>query len=375
MNMEKQLNFYPLSPMQQGMLFHALAARKRGVDVEQIFCTTPEALEAAAFERAWQRVVDRHAILRTTFHWAGLDEPHQEVHPQATVEFRFEDWRAKSPAEQKNLSETALHADRQRGFDLTERPPMRVALFRLGNSNSQFLWTFHHLLLDGRAVVLVLNEVFAFYEAFRRGEDLELPPLQPFREYLDWLQQQDWSMAETFWRRTLKGFAAPTPPGVTYASDQEVEPIRGEQEIDLSQSVTAALKSLARKNGLTPNTVLQGAWALLLSRYGREQDVVFGAIRAGRRSNVPGAGAIVGLLINTVPVRVRVAPEQPLVAWLQTLRQSWNALRDFEHTPLVKIQSWSEVPHGQPLFETIFNYQDPSWDAALRAQGGKWAQR
>jgi amino acid adenylation domain-containing protein len=375
MSVELKTESYPLSPLQQGMLFHALSARESGVDVEQIFCTTPENLDPLAFERSWQRVVDRHPILRTTFHWTGLAEPRQEVHPHASVEFRFEDWRRKSPTEQQGLFETVLETGRQRGFRLSEQPPLRVELFRLGDSASRFLWTFHHLLLDGRAVVLVLNEVFAVYEAFVRGEALELPPLRPYREYIDWLQQQDWAPAEAFWRQSLKGFAGPAPLGQARVPDSKVETIPGEQEIGLSESVTAALKSLARKNGFTLNTVLQGAWALLLSRYSREEDIMFGAIRACRRLNVPGAGGIVGLLINTVPVRVRVVPDMTVAPWLQTLRAAWNALRDFEHTPLAKVQGWSGLPHGQPLFETIFNYQDPSWDAALRAQGGKWAER
>lgn len=377
MKTEQITEAYALSSMQAGMLYHSLSVREPGVDVEQLFCTLPEALDAAAFERAWQRVVDRHAVLRTTFHWTDMAEPRQQVHAQAVIEFHFEDWRGKSAEEQKGLFEEALQADRRRGFNLSEKPPVRVALFRIGDSASRFIWTLHHLLLDGRAVVLVFNEVFAFYEAFVRGEDLELPPLRPFREYIDWLQQQDWSAAETFWRQTLKGFAMPTPLGVANGSSQECEPamVRGEQEIGLSPSVTAKLKSLAKKNGLTPNTLLLGAWALLLSRYSLEDDVVFGVIRACRRSNVPNAGAIVGMLINTVPLRVRVVPELPLMSWLKTVREVWHALRDFEHTPLVNIQAASEVPRGQPLFESILNYQDPSWDAALCAQGGKWAER
>ncbi|HWY29959.1 MAG TPA: amino acid adenylation domain-containing protein, partial [Candidatus Acidoferrum sp.] len=375
MSSELKTESYPLSPLQQGMLFHALSAREPGVDVEQIFCTTPEHLDPSAFERAWQRVVDRHGILRTTFHWSGLAEPRQEVHPQSTIEFRFEDWRQKTPAQQKHLFEATLQAERQRGFNLSDQPPLRVALFRLGDSACRFLWTIHHLLLDGRAVVLVLNEVFEFYEALVRGEKLELPPLRPYREYIHWLQQQDWSAAETFWRRTLKGFSAPTPLDIARTQNSKAGPVRGEQEISLSKTLTAALKSLAKENGFTPNTLLHGAWALLLSRYSHEEDIVFGAVRAGRRSNVSGAGAIVGLLINTVPVRVRVASNMPLVPWLQTLRAAWNSLREFEHAPLANIQGWSDLPHGQPLFATIFNYQDPSWDAALRSQGGKWAER
>src|ERR1700722_15827052 len=161
MNAESNTNTYPLSPMQQGMLFHALSARDSGVDVEQIFCTLHEDLDAAALERAWQRVVNRHAILRTTFHWEGLAEPRQEAHPQAAVEFKFADWREMPSTTQADAFETELEPDRQRGFKLAEAPPLRVALFRTGESEYRMLWTFHHLLLDGQALVIVLNEVFA----------------------------------------------------------------------------------------------------------------------------------------------------------------------------------------------------------------------
>lgn len=375
MNIEPELDCYPLSPMQQGMLFHNLSAPGTGVDIEQIFCTMPEEVDAPVFERAWQKVVERHDILRTTFLWEGRNGLRQKVRAQNIIEFKFEDWRGKSPAEHEKLFEDALETERKRGFNLSEKPPLRVGLFRLGDSVNRFLWTFHHLLLDGRAVVMVLNEVFALYEALIRGEDLQLPPPPPYRTYIDWLRQQDWSAAETFWRQTLKGLTAPTALDMAHTSSRGPRSSRGQQEISLSESVTAALKSLARKNGFTPNTLLQGAWALLLSRYSREEDVVFGAVRACRRSNVPDAGALVGLLINTVPVRIRVMPEAALIPWLKSVREAWNALRDFEHTPLTDIQNWSEVPRGQSLFQTIFNYQDPSWDAALRAQGGPWTKR
>jgi len=290
MKTELKKESYPLSPLQQGMLFHKLAAPASGVDVEQIFCRLREDLDIAALERAWQRVVDRQDVLRTTFHWQGLASPCQSVQSHAAIEFQVSDWRAQSRPEQEKLFEAALQNDRRRGFDLSENPPNRVALFRLGDADYQMLWTFHHLLFDGRAVVMVFNEVFAFYEAIVRGEDLELPPPLPYRDYVDWLGRLDLSPAEQFWRQTLKGFTAPTPVSVAKISENEtgLENLPGEQQIGLTESVTAALKSLARKNGFTPNTLLQGAWALLLSRYSRENDVVFGAIRACRRSDFPG---------------------------------------------------------------------------------------
>jgi len=162
--------------MQQGMLFHNLSAREPGVDVEQIFCILHEAVDAGAFGRAWRHVIERHAILRTSFHWRGHDEPLQKVHRSVEMEFWQQDWCSLAKAAQKNLFENWLAAERQRGFDLSKAPLLRLALFRTGETEWQFAWAFHHLLLDGRAVVNLLNEVFTFYEAFSRGENLELPP-------------------------------------------------------------------------------------------------------------------------------------------------------------------------------------------------------
>lgn len=377
MKMEPAVDSYPLSPMQQGMLFHSLTAPQPGVDIEQIWCALHESVDAAALERAWQRVSERHDVLRITFHWEDGAEPRQQVHPFGKLRFEHSDWRGKSQAEQEALFEKALQTDRDLGFKLAQEPPSRVALFRMGESDYRLLWTFHHLLADGRAVVLVLKEVFACYEAFVQGQDLELPPAQPYHRFIDWLRHQDQSEAEAFWRQNLKGFSAPTSTGVGHSSSPESRSgeIFGEQGIGVSESVTAALKSVADGAGITINTCLQGAWAFLLSRYSGEEDVVFGAVRACRRSSLPEAASMVGLLINTIPVRVLVTPSLPVVAWLQRLRQTWTALRDFEQTPLVRLQQWSEVPRGQPMFETLFNFQEPSWDAALRAQGGAWATR
>src|SRR5437867_6426611 len=178
---------YALSPMQQGLLFHSLSARKPGVDIEQILCALPEALNVECFVRAWQRVVDRHTILRTSFRWEGLAEPRQEVHPTVRIHFERIDWRGFPTNERAKELKGHLAADRQRGFDLTLPPLMRLALFRTGEAEYQLLWTFHHALLDARSFGLVLKEVFAFYEAFCQGRDLELAPPRPYRDYIDWL--------------------------------------------------------------------------------------------------------------------------------------------------------------------------------------------
>jgi amino acid adenylation domain-containing protein len=368
---------YPLTPMQSGMLLHGMQASHSGVDVEQIVCTLSEELDAAAFHKAWQCALERHAILRTGFCWEGLAEPRQEVHRHVRLHCEQKDWRGLSASEQDNRLDAFLQAERRRGFELNVPPLMRLALLRVGEAKYQLAWTFHHLLLDGRALVVLLAEVFRVYEAFRQGRELELPSPRPYRDYVEWLQQQDLSRAETFWKGALKGFTTPTPLVIARAAAGTSNPDTGHsvQKTVLGTAETARLRSVAKENGLTLNTLFQGAWAILLSRYCGEEEVLFGVIRACRKSAVEGAESIVGLFVNTLPMRVRIPSSVKVADWLKELREQWMAMRDYEQTPLVEIQRWSEAPRGMPLFESIFNFQDPSWDAALQAQGGPWANR
>ena len=370
-------NSYPLSPIQHGMLFHSLYAQQSGVDVEQMLCALHEDLNVAAFKKAWGCVVERHPVLRTSFRWEGLNEPLQDVHRRVSLPVQEEDWRDLPPSEQKRRLQVYLRSDRKRGFDLAKAPLMRVGLFRVDDADYQSVWTFHHILADGRSHLLILNEVFAFYEAFCQGQDFGPEQPRPYEDYIRWLQHQDLSKGESFWRQMLKGFTTPTSLGGAQSTgrtvDQEEE--RGEQETILSMAVTSGLRSLAEHHQLTLNTLVQGVWAMLLSRYSGDEDVVFGAIRAGRRATVEGAESIVGMFINTLPVRVHVSPDKSLLPWLKEIRDQNVAVRPYEHTPLVAIQSWSEKPAGVALFETILVFDNYLLNTALRAQGGKWEKR
>jgi hypothetical protein len=332
---------YPLSPMQQGMLFHSLYAPESGANIEQTLCTLPEALNISAFEQAWQRVVERHPVLRTRFRWEGLAVPLQEVHQRVPLSLERHDWRGLSLEEREERLQLYLRADRRRGFQLTEAPLLRLALFECGESDCQFVWTYHHVLLDGRSFPVVVKELFAFYEAFCHGQELSLEPPRPYRDYIEWLLEQEplrAASAEAFWRQALKGFAAPTSLMGTQAAagvagqGEEYD----EQAIRLSVEATSALRALAQQQELTLNTLVQGAWALLLSRYSGEEEVVFGATRACRQSALPGADAMVGLFINTLPVRVCLPSGMALVPWLKALRAQQIAVREHEHTPLIK---------------------------------------
>nr|QEO74620.1 condensation domain-containing protein [uncultured bacterium] len=370
MSRENVEDLYPLTPLQQGLLFHTLYEPEAGVYVEQLSCLLRGRLDARAFERAWRQTIARHAVLRTAFVAKDLAEPLQAVLKSVKLLCAQEDWRVLPRAEQEERLTAYLEEDRRRGFDLSKAPLMRLALVRLADNEYRFVWTYHHLLLDGWCVPLVLREVFAFYEAAARGREVSLERHRPFRDYIAWLRRQDVSQAESFWRETLKGFDAPTPLGVDRAEGDltkrsaGLDPY-GEQKDSLSAETTSALQLLARRHQLTLNTLVQGAWALLLSRYSGQRDVIFGVTVSGRPAELAGVETMVGPFINTLPLRVRAEPREPLVLWLKRLQAQQVEMRQYEYSPLVEVQGWSDVPRGVPLFESLLVFENYPADASL----------
>ena len=181
----KIIDSYALSPLQQGMLFHHLEASDSGVDIEQVTCALDEVVERDAFRSAWQAVFKRHTILRTSFRWQDAGEPRQDVHEQATVEMAQIDWSGVSAELQEERWLGLLAADRRRGFDLRIMPLLRLTLVQLAQNRFRLLWTFHHMLLDGRSFPILLREVFEVYQAIRDGKQVVFPETRPYREYIN----------------------------------------------------------------------------------------------------------------------------------------------------------------------------------------------
>ncbi|MCP4655581.1 MAG: amino acid adenylation domain-containing protein, partial [bacterium] len=365
MREENVESIYELSPVQRGMLFHSLYAPDSGVYVEQLSARLEGKLEVAVFARAWQQMVDRHAALRSSFHWEELKKPAQVVYRQLEVTLERSSWRGLSTSEQRRRLEAYLHADRERGFDLGAPPLMRLALFELGEGVFQFVWSYHHLYLDGWSQALVLQEVFRCYEALSQGRPVLLPRPRPYRHYIAWLQRQDLEEARSYWQRELAGFTAPTLLGPWQDSPGEHGDYR-EVRRGFSAPVSFALQSLARRHELTLNTLVQGVWALLLGRYSGDDDVVFGTTTSGRPADLPGVESMVGLFINTLPVRARISPQEALPAWLERLQVQQAELRHYEYSPLDQVQKWSEVPADQGLFDHILVFENYPIDASLR---------
>ena len=349
---------YLCSPMQRGMLFHSLYAPSSGVFVHHRLCTFSSAIDETAFRHAWERVIERQPILRTWIAWEGMDEPIQVVQRQVALDLETPDWRGLPEAEQQRRIEATIREGHQRGFDISCPPLMRFLLARTADETYRFLWLHHHLLLDGWSHPLLVHEALTCYEALLRGEEPRLSPVIPFRNYIAWLEGQDLGQAEVFWRQALAGFTRPTPlPGDRGAADPE-SGYGAEVNALLSSELTQALNTLARQRSLTVNTLIQGAWAILLSRTSAEPDVVFGAVVSGRPPSLPGVDSIIGLFINTIPVRASVSPRTPLIPWLRELQSAQAEARRFDYVSLAQVQTWSEIPRGQSLFESLVVFEN-----------------
>ncbi|WP_394836403.1 amino acid adenylation domain-containing protein [Pendulispora rubella] len=359
---------YALSPMQEGMLFHTLLRPTSGIYLMQNRYRLEGELHTEAFVRAWQYVGARHPVLRTSFVWKSQKRPLQVVHKNLEMPFEVLDWRDLGREAQEARLVAALQAELDAGFDFGKAPLTRFRLIRLDERTYEFVHSFHHILLDEWCTSSLMMDFLAHYEALVRGETPRLPHPRPYKDYIDWLARQDLPAAEAFWRLYLAGFASATQLGIeerrpgSRTDDANIDDLL----IRLDRKSTEILSALAQRHRITLNTIVQGAWALLLSHYSGEREVLFGVTVAGRPPELPNVESIIGLFINTLPLRVPVPPEQPLLPWLVGLLEQNLRLRQYEYAPLVDIQKWSEVERGQSLFQSLFVFENAPTDPTLR---------
>ena len=354
------------------MLFHHLNAQNSGVDIEQIVCSLSEPVQIEPLKSAWRQIVDRHDVLKTSFQWQDRDEPCQHVHRTVEPPFDVTDMSQLSSSTQQHELEQWLHHDRITGFQLNEAPLFRLNLFRMAENEWTLVWTLHHAILDGRSFPIVLSEVFRTYDAQLRGEGVDLPAVRPYSDYIEFLSSVDVSQAERYWRGVLKDFAGATP--LSALEERGGGDGHAEEHLQLSASASKALAELASRERFTVNNAVQAAWAVVLSRYSGTSDIVFGSTRACR-GFLPRAGSMVGTFINTLPVRVKVQSEHSSFELLRQIRASQIEVRDYEHTPLTRIQSWSDLAPGSSLFESILVFDHAPLNDQMKSSYLKWDTR
>ncbi|MEV0222614.1 amino acid adenylation domain-containing protein [Streptomyces sp. NPDC050704] len=347
---------WPLAPLQAGMLVQALREEGSDIDLVQHLFDLDGDLDLTAFTEAWTRMARRHGILRSGFAWQDCAEPEQRVFADVAHPLTVHDWRGLSDTETGRRVEALLAADRRAGIRLDRPPPSRLTLLRTGERSHRLLWTSHHALLDGWSRSLLLREVMAHYARALSGEPHEDgEPAPRYGDFVAWLREQDDTAAKAVWRDVLGGFAAPTPLRLVPA-----EPGDGTGELvrTLSRPVTEALSAFTRQRRLTTATVLHGALAVVLSRYSGSRDVLFGATLSLRPPDLDGAEDLVGLLINTIPVRAVLRPEAEVTGWLRAFQDTLLELREYGHCALSDLRAYTEVPSGTPLFDTLLVFEN-----------------
>ncbi len=357
------------TPLQAGMLFHAAAHPKTGVDVEQISIDLHHALDVDRFSAAWQRVVDRHPILSARFAWGDQGQALLQLGPPDRVEIRQFDWSSFDDDRVNEFIEQTRRQDRVTDFDLSSGPLNRFHLARISPTRWWALWSFHHSILDGRSFPLVLREVFSLYD----NPAANLGPVADYQRYVEAVTGADRAEAELHWKAKLARLESSTAiPAVTTPAtgDEPTQlsppaPSVDYLEHEIGVDATERLRRLAADHDVTLNTCVQAAWLLLLAHYTQQDLVAFGTTRACRHV-VEGSADMVGLLINTVPLLVDIDDEEPVGALLARLRGEQRALRGYETTPLQLIGRCAPGSTGE-LFTSIVVYDDASLDARMRA--------
>ncbi|MCP3920350.1 MAG: amino acid adenylation domain-containing protein [bacterium] len=359
-------DIYELSPMQQGMLFQSLLAPTSGVFFEQQVIRLGSELDVAAFESAWQAIVDETPVLRSSFFWGDMEKPVQVVRKDVRLGIERIDWSEADGAQRERMLHEYLLETRRAGFDLETPPLMRLSLIRCSPTESLFVWHFHHLLLDGWSGQLLLAELLERYRAKTARESYTPRERRPFSDYVGWLQEQDAAAAERFWTERLRGVTTPTAIGVGRPRGASApDGNEGQSVLRLSRAQSDALRRFARENRLTLNTLVQGAWAILLARYGHSSDVLFGSVVSGRPPELAGIEHMIGLFINTLPVRVEVDADAPLIGWLEELQASQRRADRFQYVSPLQLQQWSELPARTKPYDSVVVFENfPAAQAA-----------
>ncbi|UCH94419.1 MAG: amino acid adenylation domain-containing protein [Candidatus Aminicenantes bacterium] len=360
-------DIYPLTPMQEGMLFYSLyETGNTQAYFEQVgYCLQGE-LDVVLVEKSVNELIKRHDILRTAFAHKSLERPLQVVLKERKVDFHYKDLRPVLDGKDKKketFTREYMEKDRQRSFELSKDALIRLAVLQTGDAEYVFIWSYHHMLMDGWCIGILTSDYFEIYNSLLRGEEYQLPPVRPFREYIQWLERQDKNKARSFWKKYLDGYeeiaALPKKKNIeTKALTLEEEFLAGGIGTTLERDKTMGLQEMAVRNRVTLNTIFQSIWAIVLAKYSDKPgaDVVFGAVVSGRPSTLEGVETMVGCFINTIPVRIRFDYQTTFKQLLGNVQQNAIQSEPYHYFSLAEIQSLS--PLKQNLLDHFLEFQN-----------------
>jgi amino acid adenylation domain-containing protein len=353
-------DIYPLAPMQEGMLFHSLKNTASNAYLQQVSYRFKGHLDPTLMEDSLNELFKRHDIFRTRFIHGRHKRPLQVLLKEQTIDFVYIDVREQTPDQQRQQLDNHKNDDRNKTFSLLDDVLMRVALFRLSQDEFEVQWTFHHILMDGWSLGIISAEFFEIYGRLSQGDNgLNKPFLtevRPFKDYINWIETRDKETSRGYWRNYLEGYREKASLPRCNARSKENRFKNEEILLLLDNTTTQRLNELAARNHVTLNTVVQSMWGILLARYCSRDDVAFGAVVSGRPSHLQDVESMVGLFINTVPLRITFNAQTTFPDLLQIVQQGFINSEPYHYVSLAEIQA--ETSLKNELLDHIIGFEN-----------------
>ncbi len=360
-NLQQQYDFsdiYPLSSMQEGILFHSVLDTAEGYYFGQTTGTIKGKLDVGMMERSMNFLISRYDILRTVFLHKNYDRPIQIVLKEQKIDFTYAD--IGNDIEERSEEEVIAdyrQKDKDRKFDLGKDALMRLTVMKVAEDEYSLIWSHHHILMDGWCISIIINEFFKVYRGYLEGKKVSLPRTNPYSVYIKWLQKRDKVASADYWRKYLTAYESlSTLPQKGITPSEPLPYLLESERLTLDKEQTGLLYKMAKNCGVTVNTLFQCAWGLLLTKYNNHNDIVFGTVVSGRPAEIDGIENMVGLFINTIPVRIKYDPNSRIEDLLKTIQESAIEGEEHHYHPLAEIQSSSEL--GKNLFDHIITFEN-----------------
>ncbi|WP_373493940.1 amino acid adenylation domain-containing protein, partial [Aquiflexum sp.] len=350
-------DMYLLSPMQQGLYYHALTEPQSHAYFIQISYRLFGKLDLEKLKIAFQRIIETHAVLSTIFRTDLADDPLQVVTKDGILDFRFEDIQKLDKSSQQEYIEQLKESDKDEGFNLNAGPLVRLIIVQLSEDNFYPIWSNHHLILDGWSANAVLFELHGFYKSLVSGKQVSIYELEPYSRYIEWLHEIDHKKSSAYWNHYLSDYNTKAIlPFDREAGPRRTVYIAKDHDFWIGKELSDKISAIASKEKTTLNTIIQSAWGILLSKYNNTQDVVFGCVVSGRPSQLKGIQDMIGLFINTVPQRVNYTDKASFKELLHSVQQSFIAGEPHQHLNLAEIQQQSEL--GTNLIDHLVIFEN-----------------
>ncbi|MED1944045.1 MULTISPECIES: tyrocidine non-ribosomal peptide synthetase TycB [Brevibacillus] len=335
---EQVQDMYLLTPMQEGMLFHALLDEEHNSHLVQMSISIQGDLDVGLFTNSLHVLVERYDVFRTLFLYEKLKQPLQVVLKERPIPILFCDLTAYDEQEKQQRYTQYKRNDQEKTFHLAKDSLMRVAIFQMSESEYQIIWSFHHILMDGWCFSIIFDDLLSVYLSLKNGTPISLDPVQPYSQFIRWLEKQDKEASLAYWRDYLEQFEQQTSlPRFGKSSSNAFLP--AQYRFALDRNLTQQLSAIASQNQVTLPTVIQSLWGILLQSYNGTNDVLFGSVVSGRPTEIVGIDKMVGLFINTIPFRIQAKNDQTFVDLIKDVHQRTLQSQPYEHVPLYDIQN------------------------------------